>query len=113
MSLADVNGLCSLLQLLLRLDHLQQLRVQTEGGSDGGSVAALANSSCQQLMECLCCVQLLSRLEQLRQLRVQTGMLDLQPPQNDAGLPTYRGAAGESSKLNTLCKTLFCRNVLC
>lgn len=47
------------------------------------------------LTETLSYVQLMLRMEQLRQLRVQTGVLDLQPPHNAAGHPTYRGAASE------------------
>jgi hypothetical protein len=43
---------------------------------------------------CLCRWQLMIRLVRLRQLRVQTGVLDLQPPHNEAGTPCYRGAAG-------------------
>lgn len=43
------------------------------------------------------------RLVRLRQLRVQTGVLDLQPPHNEAGTPCYRGAAGVTSHAARLC----------
>jgi hypothetical protein len=65
-------------------------------------------------MPYLVLLQLMIRLMQLRQLRVQTGVLDLQPPHNEAGTPCYRGAAGDgASRLLQDLPILLCLLVSC